>query len=879
MTVSSTAARVTYSGNGSTTGFAVNFYFLANSHLKVILLSSSGVETLQVLNTNYTVSGAGNQAGGTVTMIIAPPAGSSLTITRNVPLSQDVDYQPNDPFPAESHEQALDKLTMIAQQQADGNARSLYFPVTDSTSISGELPNSTLRASRYLAFDATGKPTVDGALPDEIYLGAKSSDPATRNDGTALQAGDLYFSTTLSAMRVYNGAAWGDVTSGTSFPYQLFSGTGSQTAFTLSSAPGSLGSIEVFVAGVRQRTGTDFTWSGGTTLTFTTAPAAATNNIFVRWLTTQPINVPADGSVTAVKMAAGAAVANIGYTPVNQAGDTMTGALNEAAVVTLASASTVNVGAAAANTINISGTTTITSLGTIAAGAIRRLLFQGALTLTHNGTSLILPGNGNITTAAGDVAEFVSLGSGNWRCYSYNRATGTSVSSTGFGIPRNVWTAFSGNVSATAGALTASVANLAVGHTFTATGTGTATSSGTTMTASAVSAGAFGVGQTVTFPGFSANYTHSGTTLTIIGTGAGAIDVGSVVAVNASGITSSQATTVMTVTGITSGGLCVGMSVSGHTGTIVSFGTGTGGNGTYNMSTSQTLASAGGRTASGTATITALGTGLGGDGTYTTNRTFTTVAAAAATLSSVPPTRTIAALGTGIGGAGTYTLTTGITAATSAITGTALTYTVQSMATATTGTISPASTIATIAASTSVATWTIPAGVTSAKVYVVGGGAGSAGSAPCNPATGGGGGGGTAIGLLSGLTPGNTLAITVGTGGAAGAVTPTVGGTGGTTSIASGTQIITTISATGGATGLVNNGNGGSGGLGSGGLLNIWGGAGDYNGSQGAAGGNTMFAGATPQGTAGRIYGGGGAGSLQGTAGFAGAAGAVILEY
>jgi hypothetical protein len=877
MTVSSTAARVTYSGNGSTTGFAVNFYFLANSHLKVILLSSSGVETLQVLNTNYTVSGAGNQAGGTVTMLTAPPAGSTLTITRNVPLSQDVDYQPNDPFPAESHEQALDKLTMIAQQQADGNARSLYFPITDSTAISGELPNSTLRASRYLAFDATGKPTVDGALPDEIYLGAKTSDPATRNDGTALQAGDLYFSTTLSAMRVYNGAAWGDVTSGTSFPYQLFSGTGSQTAFTLSSAPGSLGSIEVFVAGVRQRTGTDFTWSGGTTLTFTTAPAAATNNIFVRWLTTQPINVPADGSVTAVKMAAGAAVANIGYTPVNQAGDTMAGALNEAAIVTLASASTVDVGAAAANTINISGTTSITSLGTTAAGAIRRLVFQGALTLTHNGTSLILPGNANITTAAGDVAEFVSLGSGNWRCYSYNRATGTSISSSSFGIPRNIWTFFTGNVSAIAGALTASAPNLAVGHTFTATGTGTATSSGTTMTASAVSAGAFGVGQTVTFPGFSGTYTNSGTTLTIAVASAGALDVNSVVTLNASGITSSQATTVMTVTGITAGGLAVGMGVSGHTGTIASFGTGTGGVGTYNMTTTQTLASAGGRTASGTATISALGTGAGGVGTYTTNRTFSTVAAAAATLSSVPPTRTITALGTGIGGAGTYTLNNGLTAATTAITGSALTYEVTAMSTPTTGTITPAYTIATIAASSQSASWTIPAGVTQAKAYVIGGGGGSGGGGCTN--SGGAGGGGTAIALLSGLTPGNTLTVTIGLGGTAGAATPGAGGSGGTTSISSGTQIITTISATGGAGSAGGTGIGAAGGAGSGGILNITGDVGVGTSAQ-PNGGGTQFAGSTLNNTVGRLYGGGAGGQLSGsTAGFAGAAGAVILEY
>jgi len=107
------------------------------------------------------------------------------------------------------------------------------------------------------------------------------------------------------------------------------------------------------------------------------------------------------------------------------AGGTLTQALNHAPSVSLASAATVNIGAAAANAITITGTTTITAFGTIASGAIRVLTFAGALTLTHNATSLILPGGANITTAAGDVAVMLSLGSGNWRCIAYQRASGT----------------------------------------------------------------------------------------------------------------------------------------------------------------------------------------------------------------------------------------------------------------------------------------------------------------------------------------------------------------------------------------------------------------------------------------------------------------------
>lgn len=106
---------------------------------------------------------------------------------------------------------------------------------------------------------------------------------------------------------------------------------------------------------------------------------------------------------------------------------TFTRAINEPPIVTLASASTTNIGAAGANTISVSGSVTITAFDSVASGIIRRLVFQGALTLTHNAASLILPSSASITTAAGDVAEFVSLGSGNWRCTGYTRSSGHPV--------------------------------------------------------------------------------------------------------------------------------------------------------------------------------------------------------------------------------------------------------------------------------------------------------------------------------------------------------------------------------------------------------------------------------------------------------------------
>lgn len=105
----------------------------------------------------------------------------------------------------------------------------------------------------------------------------------------------------------------------------------------------------------------------------------------------------------------------------------------QAVVRTLASSSTIaSAGTTDLSTVNdtfitVTGATTITALGTVSAGIYKVLVFSGALTLTHNATSLILPGAASITTAAGDVALVVSLGSGNWRCVMYTKADGTPV--------------------------------------------------------------------------------------------------------------------------------------------------------------------------------------------------------------------------------------------------------------------------------------------------------------------------------------------------------------------------------------------------------------------------------------------------------------------
>jgi hypothetical protein len=108
-------------------------------------------------------------------------------------------------------------------------------------------------------------------------------------------------------------------------------------------------------------------------------------------------------------------------------GGTLSGPLNEAPTQAITSAGNVDIAAVTSNLISISGTTTITGLGTIAAGARRTARFLSSLVLTHNATSLILPTGANITTAVNDTAEFLSLGSGNWVCLRYNLASGKAL--------------------------------------------------------------------------------------------------------------------------------------------------------------------------------------------------------------------------------------------------------------------------------------------------------------------------------------------------------------------------------------------------------------------------------------------------------------------
>ena len=163
MTLSTTTVKNSYSGNGSTTAFTYDFAINSTSELVVIIRSSTGTETTKSITTHYTVADAG-ASGGTVTMGSAPASGETLVLIRDTSLTQGTDYVANDPFPAETHESALDKLQMQIQEVQEEVDRSLKISRTNTMTSTSFTDNAASRASKVLSFDSSGELSVTNEI-------------------------------------------------------------------------------------------------------------------------------------------------------------------------------------------------------------------------------------------------------------------------------------------------------------------------------------------------------------------------------------------------------------------------------------------------------------------------------------------------------------------------------------------------------------------------------------------------------------------------------------------------------------------------------------------------------------------------------------------
>ena len=157
MTISSTTTSVSYTGNGSTTAFPVTFAFFGtgtSAEIEVIeRVIATGAETTKTYSTHYTVTG-GNGSTGTVTAGSAPADTVQWHIRRKTTQTQGTDYVENDAFPAESHEEALDRLTMISQEQEADITKSIRYSDTYTGGASATFPDPV--AGAFIAFNSAG---------------------------------------------------------------------------------------------------------------------------------------------------------------------------------------------------------------------------------------------------------------------------------------------------------------------------------------------------------------------------------------------------------------------------------------------------------------------------------------------------------------------------------------------------------------------------------------------------------------------------------------------------------------------------------------------------------------------------------------------------
>ena len=166
MTISSTTVKNSYNGDGSTATFTYTFKIFANTDLQVIIRSALGTETVKTLTTHYTVTGAGSASGGSITFTAGniPSNTETVVLIRNIPQTQAIDYIANDPFPAESHEEGLDRATMAIQQLQEELNRSIKISKTNTMTSTEFTVGAASRAGKILGFDDNGELVVSQEL-------------------------------------------------------------------------------------------------------------------------------------------------------------------------------------------------------------------------------------------------------------------------------------------------------------------------------------------------------------------------------------------------------------------------------------------------------------------------------------------------------------------------------------------------------------------------------------------------------------------------------------------------------------------------------------------------------------------------------------------
>jgi hypothetical protein len=164
MTVATEVTHAQFNGNGVTTVFPFNFRIFNSSDLKVTVIDAAENITTLTLGTDYSISGVGAYAGGSITLTTALQTGKTIALDRQMPVTQETSIRNQGTFLPEIHEDAFDKLTMLNQQTNSViNLRALLKPTFLSKffdAVSFRIGNL---ANPVNAQDASSKSYVDSA--------------------------------------------------------------------------------------------------------------------------------------------------------------------------------------------------------------------------------------------------------------------------------------------------------------------------------------------------------------------------------------------------------------------------------------------------------------------------------------------------------------------------------------------------------------------------------------------------------------------------------------------------------------------------------------------------------------------------------------------
>lgn len=233
MAISSTVRKAgPFSGNGVATQFSFSFKVFDPDDVAVLRACALGIETRLVVG-DYVIALNEDQnevPGGVVTLAAPLATGCTLVLLSDVPTLQPVDVTNQGGFYPELLNDGLDRSTIQVQQVLERLGRAITLPATAE------------------GFDLALPLPAPGQL-----IGW--SDGRLVNYGTEELVSVVTYGATL---------------------VDKFDGNGSQTSFSLTASPGAQNNLRISIDGVVQVPGDDFTWAGGTTLSFVAAPPAGT---------------------------------------------------------------------------------------------------------------------------------------------------------------------------------------------------------------------------------------------------------------------------------------------------------------------------------------------------------------------------------------------------------------------------------------------------------------------------------------------------------------------------------------------------------------------------------------------------------------------------